>query len=190
MRAPGRSRPAYNGCMQAPASQMQSLPVISLQTGEAVALTESPLIDIGRLEIVAYRCESARNRSHLLLLARDIRQLATDCIIIDNEEELVEPGDIVRLHDLLESNYNPLDKTVVSDTGRKLGHVEDYTINLETSRVQKLHVRPSLFRAWMGSNLIIDRSQILDITPKVITVRDATVKAPALATEPLPETPS
>jgi sporulation protein YlmC with PRC-barrel domain len=169
---------------------MQSLPVISLQTGEAVALTESPIIDIDGLEIMAYRCESTRSRGHVLLLARDIRQLAADCVIIDSDDELVEPEDIVRLQDIIHTSYNPIDKTVVSDTGRKLGHVEDYTINLDTNQVQKLHIRPSLFRAWLGSLLIIDRSQIIDITPKVITVRDSTIKAPVLAPETLPETPS
>jgi sporulation protein YlmC with PRC-barrel domain len=176
--------------MQAFASQMQSLPVISLQTGEAVALTRKPLIDIGTLEIMAYRCEGVHNKQDLLLMARDIRQLAADCVIVDNEEELVAPGDIVRLKTMLKTSYDPLDKSVVSDTGRKLGHVEDYTINLETSRVQKLHVRQSLLRAWLGTTLIIDRSQILDVTPRTITVRDTTLKAPVLAAEPVPETPS
>ncbi len=176
--------------MYAQASQMQSLPVISLQTGEVVALTRSPVIDIATLEVRAYRCEGIRGKQPLILMSRDIRQLATDCLIIDNEEELVEPADIVRLQSLIEANYNPLDKPVISDTGRKLGHVEDYTVNLETNRVQKLHVRQSILRAWLGNSLVIDRSQIIDITPKLITVRDATVKAPLLQTEPIPETPS
>jgi sporulation protein YlmC with PRC-barrel domain len=176
--------------MYALASQMTSLPIISLQTGEAVALTKSPIIDIGSFEIKAYRCEGARQKHDFILMARDVRQLAADCVIIDNEEELVEPGDLVRLSALLKANYSPIDKTVVSDTGRKLGHVEDYTVNLETHRVDKLHVRQSMFRAWLGSNLLIDRSQIIDVTPKVIPVRDATVRASVLATEPVPETPS
>lgn len=176
--------------MQALASQMQSLPVISLQTGEAVALTRSPVIDLATLEIKAYRCEGTRNKEDLVLMSRDIRQTAVDCLIVDSTEELVEPNDIIRLKEMLKANYNPLDKAVVSDTGRKLGHVEDYSINLDTNRVQKLHVRQSLLKAWLGTSLIIDRNQIIDITPKVITVRDATVKAPVMASEPVPETPS
>jgi len=180
----------YNGSMYELASQMESLPVISLQTGEVVGLAREPVFDIADLEIIAYRCESARGKQALILLARDIRQLASDCIIIDSEDELTEPGDLVRLGPQLEAGYSPLGKSVVSDTGRKLGHVEDYSLNLETGRVQKLHVRQSLLRAWLGSSLIIDRTQILDITPRLITVRDATIKAPVLAAEPIPDTPS
>jgi sporulation protein YlmC with PRC-barrel domain len=177
--------------MYGQASQMQSLPVISLQTGEVVAVTRLPVIDIGTLEIQAYRCESVRNKQGLILMARDIRQMAADCLIVDTEEELMEPTDIIRLQAMLQANYNPLDKAVVSDTGRKLGHVEDYSINLETNRIQKLHVRQSILRSWLGnSSLVVDRSQIIDVTPRLITVRDATVQAPVMQPEPVPETPS
>jgi sporulation protein YlmC with PRC-barrel domain len=170
---------------------MQSLPVISLQTGEVVAITRTPVIDIGTLEIQAYRCESIRTKQPLILMSRDIRQLAADCLIVDNEEELMEPTDIVRLQEMLAAGFSPLDKPVVSDTGRKLGHVEDYSINLETNRIQKLNVRQSILRSWLGtSSLVIDRSQIIEVTPRFITVRDSTIKVPIMQTEPVPETPS
>jgi sporulation protein YlmC with PRC-barrel domain len=181
----------YNCCMYGQASQMQSLPVISLQTGEVVAVTRLPVIDISTLDIQAYRCESMRTKQSLILMARDIRQLAADCLIVDTEEELMEPTDIIRLQAMLKADYNPLDKAVVSDTGRKLGHVEDYTINLETNCVQKLQVRQSILRSWLGTtSLVVDRSQIIDVTPKLITVRDATVNAPIMQSEPVPESPS
>jgi sporulation protein YlmC with PRC-barrel domain len=176
--------------MYALASQMDGLPVISLQTGEAVAWTRQPIIDVGTLEIRAFRCETTKSKHLQILMARDIRQLAADCVIVDNEEELTDPDDIVRMKSIISSSYNPIDKQVVSDTGRKLGLVEDFTINLDTNRVQKLHVRQSILRAWMGNSLIIDRTQIIDIAPKHITVRDSTVKANLLQTDVMPETPS
>jgi sporulation protein YlmC with PRC-barrel domain len=176
--------------MYALASQMQSLPIISLQTGEAVAWSRQPLIDIGNLEILAFRCESSRKKHHQILMTRDIRQLAGDCIIIDNEDELADPEDIVRMQAMVSSSYNPIDKLVVSDTGRKLGTVEDFTVNLDTNRIQKLHIRQSLLRSWIGNSLVVDRTQIIDIAPQRITVRDSTVKSPIIQNEAVPETPS
>jgi sporulation protein YlmC with PRC-barrel domain len=173
--------------MYALASKIEGLPVISLQTGEAAAWTKRPVIDMTTLEIVAFLCESPRSKHPLILVSGDIRQFANDCLIIDNEEELTEPKDIIRLSSLVNAEYTPLDKPVISDTGRKLGNVEDYSVNLETSRIQKLFVRQSLLRAWLGSNLTIDRTQIIDITPKRIIVRDATLKAPIMHPEPMPE---
>jgi sporulation protein YlmC with PRC-barrel domain len=169
------------------ASQISTLPIISLQTGEAVAMTRQPILAIATLEIMALRCESAHGKAPLLLMARDIRQFAADCVIVDDEDELADPQDIVRLNAILEASYDPLGKAVVSDAGRKLGSVEDYTFNLETNRVQQLQVRQSLIKAWLGTSLMVDRSQIIDITPRQIMVRDATVKAPVMQSEPIPE---
>jgi sporulation protein YlmC with PRC-barrel domain len=139
---------------------------------------------------MALRCESTRDKAPLLLMSRDIRQFAADCVIIDDEDELTNPEDIVRLKAMLEASYDPLSKSVVSDTGRKLGIVEDYTLNLETNRVQQLQVRQSLLKAWLGTSLMVDRSQIIDIAPRQIIVRDATVKASAMQSEPIPESGS
>jgi len=146
-----------------------------------------PVIDMPTLEIIAFYCETSRQKRQLVLMSRDIRQLASDCIIIDNEEELTDPEDIIRLKDTLETAYNPIDKPVVSENGHRLGSIEDYTVNLETNRLQKLHVRQSILRAWLGSNLVIDRTQIIDVTPHRIVVREPTVKLPALQPEPVPE---
>ena len=169
---------------------MDGLPIISLQTSEAVALARLPVIDIATLEIQAFRAQSTHSKQQLVLMTRDIRQMATDCIIVDSEDELADPADIVRLQKLLHDGYSPLGKTVVSDAGRKLGTVEDYSINLENHHVQKLHVRGGVLRSWLGHSHIIDRNQIIDITPQKITVREATVKAPIMQAEPIPETPS
>jgi uncharacterized protein YrrD len=81
------------------ASKLEHLPVISLQTGEAVAWVRNPVIDMATFEVTALMCEAAGHKHHLVLLPADIRQLAADCIIIDNEDELTEPEEIIRLKD-------------------------------------------------------------------------------------------
>lgn len=177
----------YNRPMYALASKLKSLPIVSLQTGETVGVTKQSLIDPGTLEVVGFLCEDAR-RTQKVLILRDIRQLAIDCAIIDSEDELTDPEDIVRLQPLIKELFTPIGKPVVTDLGRKLGNVEDYTINLETNRIQKLYIRQSILRSLLGSSLIIDRMQIIDVSPKQIVVRDTHIKAPVMAPESAPET--
>jgi len=171
------------------ASSLRTIPVISLQTGTTVAWSKGIILDIASLEIKAFQCVDDETGQAMVLLARDIRQFAADCIIIDSPEELSSPDDIVRLKTMIAHSYDPVDKPVVSDSGRKLGNVEDFSINLETARIQKLYVRQSVIRSWLGSNLIIDRTQIIDISPKQITVRDATVSNALLPSKPIPGNP-
>jgi len=123
-------------------------------------------------------------------MTSDIRQFAPDCIIVDSEDEISDPADLVRLNSIVKSSYDPMHKLVVSDAGRRLGYVEDFTVNLDSHRVQKLHVRQSIFQSWMGAALTIDRTQILDITHKQITVRDSTAKSRILPSDPVPDAPS
>jgi sporulation protein YlmC with PRC-barrel domain len=175
--------------MYARISQLNNLPIISLQTAEAVGFTRSPILEPATLEIVAFNCGALnRSRHPLILMTADIRQLAPDCIVIDTEEELTEPGDVVRLQPLIKKSYSPIGKSVVTDASRRLGSVEDYSINLESNRVQKLFVRQSILQAWIGTNLVIDRTQIMDVTPSQIIVRDTTVKNPLIPADPVPGT--
>lgn len=172
------------------ASALQDLPVISLQTGENIAIAREPVVDPQTLSIMAMVCELTKRGAKKILMMRDARQVAQDCLIVNSEDELTEPEDVVRLQPLLTNRFNPISRGVVTDLGRKLGVIEDYTINLDTMELQKLYIRQSIFRSWLGGSLIIDRSQIVDVTGRQIVVRDTTVVAPILPAEQAPDSPA
>lgn len=178
----------YNEVMYVLAHNLAPLPIISLQTGLSVGSTSGLIIDPGSLEVIAFTCLSAEQRDvDLALMLRDIRELGLDCLIIDSEEELTEINEIVRLKDLWDKRFTLISCKVVSDMGRTIGTVEDYTVNLETNKVQKIYVRQSIFKSLFGSSLIIDRTQILDVTPHHIIVREASLTSRSLSPKPLPE---
>jgi sporulation protein YlmC with PRC-barrel domain len=168
-------------------SNLKGQPIISLQTGQAIAEIYRPIIDVANLEIKAYACAPLGRENARVLLVSDIRQFAADCLIIDDEDQLTEPEDIVRLEEALKHPYSPINKPVFADTGRRVGSVEDYSINLESSRVQQLFVRQPFWHGWLAPNVIIDRTQILDVTPDRITVRDATITDTVLSPDSVPE---
>jgi sporulation protein YlmC with PRC-barrel domain len=169
------------------AHDIQNMPVISLQTGDTVATLQLPVIDMGTLKVAAFRCEALSSGRSMVLLPRDIRQFATDGLLIDNEDELSEPHDLVRLSQLLKQDFNPIGKAVVTDMGRRLGTIENYALDLEHHHIQTIIVKPPMLRSWLGSNLTIDRVQIVDVTPKKVVVRDAVMLMPA---ESLPQSPA
>jgi hypothetical protein len=162
------------------ATQIQHLPIVSLQTGETVAWTRQALLSIARLELMAFYCDVPEQSGPLLLLSSDIRQMASDCFIVDGEESLTDPQDLVRFDALLRESLDPLGAGVVTDTGRKLGSVKDFTFNPETSCLQQLSVKPPFPRSLFEATLLIDRTQIIDITPRRFTIRDTTVKTTPL----------
>jgi uncharacterized protein YrrD len=170
------------------ASRVKKLPIISLQTGQVIAHVIKPVINEATLEVAALTCAVGRfQRDKGVILMRDIRQVARDCIVIDSFEEIEDANEIVRLKDIVERDFEPVGKSVISESSQKLGRVEDYTINLETYMLQKLYVHQSLMKSIMFNNLVIDRTQIIDISPKHFTVRDATERAKILAATPMPQ---
>lgn len=177
----------YYRVMYLLASQLKNLPIMSLQTGQSIAVVDRPIFDAASLEVMALRCTIGRYRRHEgVVLLRDVRQFAADCIIIDSFDEIEDPHEIVRLRAAAEQDFEPIGKTVASESGQHLGKVEDYTINLKTYLLQKLYVHQSLMKSLLFNNLVIDRTQIIDITPKQITVKDAGVKEPMIQAKPLP----
>ncbi len=163
------------------ASHLGNMPVMSMQTGEAIAVLVRPLIDLSSLNVIALRCKGARTPTSSVILLRDVRQFASDCIIVDSFDDIVDAREIVRLRSIISTDFNPVDKPVFTDSSHHLGKVEDYTINLETYDLQKLYIHQSLIKSVIYNNLVIDRSQISNVTSKRIVVRDAVTTTSLLA---------
>jgi sporulation protein YlmC with PRC-barrel domain len=180
---------SYNEAMQVLASNIKNLPVVSLQTGSTIAYAHEPVVDHAKLEVVAIQCTIPHQHQPLALLARDIRQLTAEHLVVDSEDELIDPYEVVRLASLIKAHFRLQEKSVISDLGRRLGRISNYAIDLESNRIQKLYVRPSGMQAWLSSELTIDRMQIIDITPKHIIVRDSAMTAPLLPPEAIPGNP-
>lgn len=158
--------------------QLQDLPIISLQTGQAVSVTKQPIINPDKLEITAFYCTDPhhkRNRAAVLLV-QDIRQTAREGLVIDSLDEIEDPNEIIRLQPILEHRFDLLGISVINESSVRLGKVEEFTVNLNDFQIQKLYLKQSVFKNLLLNNLVIDRSQIIEVTTKQITVRDATVK--------------
>ena len=177
----------YNVFMYILSSNLIELPIISLQSGQLVSKTKGVLIDSSTLTILALICEPNEEFLGPILLIRDIREFAIDCILINSDSNLSEAEDIVRLRPLIEKPFVLMNIRVATEAGRRLGRVEDYTVDTGTFMVQKIYVHPTLLRGILGSSLIIDRSQITDISPKLITVKESTTSLPVSteATRPI-----
>ncbi len=166
--------------------QLQDLPIISLQTGQTVARSGKPIIDPDKLEIQAFYCLSGLVvQSMAVLLVRDIRQLGRDGILIDSLEEIEDATEIVRLADLIRQRFSPIGLPVLNESGIRLGKVEEYTVKLDGYQIQKLYLKQSVLKNLLLNSLVVDRSQIMEVTVKQIVVRDATVKEPLLGPQPV-----
>ena len=164
------------------ASTLKNAPVMGIQSGSEIARTKAAIVDAAKLVVVAYDIESPLiAQSPLLLRTADIRELSDIGIIVDSEEEFIQPEDVVKLNEIYEKNFQLLGIAVLDEKRRKLGKVTDYTLETGGFVIQQLTVRRPLLKSLNDTELLIHRSQIIEINNDAIIVHsEAKVPEPEL----------
>lgn len=159
-------------------SRLTKTPIMSLQTGTQLGVIDQPIINPADLQIIAYRVASSLTKSsETYLRIIDSRELSDIGLIIDSIDDFVVRGDVIKLDELCDLNFK-LDKiSVIDEKRKKLGKVIDYTIDVDDFRVQQLIVRRPLMKSFNDTELVIHRSQIIEITNSAIVVHSE-AKAP------------
>ncbi len=158
--------------------------VLSLRTGTPVAVIEGPVINPNNLKIEGFYCQDSYNKKRLVLLYQDIRDILPDGYVVNDHDVLAEPGELVRLKEILNMKFEVIGKTVVTSDKQKVGKVADYATDTSTMFIQKIYVSQSILKNFTGGSLSIDRSQIQEITPHRIIINELMEKSPAAAAAP------
>ncbi len=147
------------------------MPVMSLQVGGQIARLDKPIINPNNLRIVGFYVNGPLHGGKILL-TEDIRELGDLGAIVDHEDKLVDQEDLVRLHDVLEIDFQLIDKPVITERKKRLGKVSDYIVDDLQFMIQKIHIKQSMLKNWTAEQLVIHRSQIVEITDKKIVIKD------------------
>mgnify|MGYP006202532413 CR=1 FL=1 len=159
-------------------SRLIGAQVMSLQTGSALAQTVEAIIDPAVLAVVAYRLEGAMlERGTYYVRIDDVRELSDIGMIIDSADELVASGDVIKLDDIIELGFKLVGMLVMDETGKKLGKVIDYNLDTTSFKVEQLTVRRPFFSSLKDVELLVHRSQIIEINDRGIVIHSR-AKAP------------
>lgn len=159
-------------------ANLLNLNVLSLRTGGPVALATTAIINPHNLKIVGWWCKLPATTAPQVLLVDDVREINDRTLAINDEEDIISPDDLVRHKDILEINYDLIGKPVKSKHS-KIGKVADFSYN-DGMFVQKLYVEKPMHKVFSTEDtVLIDRTQILEVTDHYILVRDGEIKANA-----------
>lgn len=156
--------------------QLTGTPVMSLQTGTQIALTRDVIIDPANLGIAACYVDGASLESEpTVLFTNDIRESGELGFIVDDSSKLMALDGLVRLQQLIDQKFKLVGMSVVDRRGTKLGKVEDYSFDPDSFMIQQLFVKPSFLQSLTQGSRIVHRSQIIDVTPHLITIGTAEI---------------
>lgn len=146
-------------------------PILSLRAGGEVAQAMEAIINPNNLKIEGFYCQDI-NRRNAVLLYQDIRDIIPQGFIVNDLDVLADPSELVRLKEVMDLHFILLGKQVVTVSKEKLGKVTDFAAETTTMFVQKLYISQSLLKNLTSGNLVIDRTQIVEINDKHIIVQD------------------
>lgn len=153
---------------------------MSLQTGAQIAKTSAFIIDPRQLKVVAFYLSGSRlDVNPAVLNVADIREFGSMGLIVDSADVIMSPDDLVRLKEVLEFNFHLVNKQVITESGSKVGTVVNFALDSTTLFIVKLHVRPGLWQSLSNAELLIDRTQIVQVNDHQVIVKDASEKEDA-----------
>ena len=162
-------------------SKFDRLAIASVQAGHRIASVNEPIVDPHKLHIVAFYVQKTEDtKEQLLLHTEDISEVTSRGLIIDHDEQLMSnDGDLVRLQEIIDLDFRLLNKPVETEGGAKVGSVSRFAIDTHTFMIMQIYVTQPVTLNFGNAEVIIHRSQIINVTEKKIIVKDASVKKTA-----------
>lgn len=152
--------------------QLLGKSVLSLRTGIPVAITTGIVLNPDNFKIEGFYCQDNLEKTELILLYQDIRDVIARGIVINDHDVLVEPHELIRLKKILDIDYQLLGKKVYTTNKKRIGKVTDFATEVETLYIQKLYVSQGMLKGLTNGNLAVDRSQIVEVTDDRIIIND------------------
>lgn len=168
-------------------SRFLNAPVMGLQTGGELARTSREIIDPATLEVVAFELDGPLLSEHpSLLRIVDVREFSDIGIIVDSSEEFVGVDDVLKLKDIYDLRFELIGKHVIDEKKDKLGKVIGYTIDTVGFMVQQLSIKRPLLKSFNDTELLVHRSQIVEVNDNEIIVQSDAATASEPTATPLP----
>lgn len=171
-------------------SKLIGTPVLSVQAGAPIGYIAGAVVDPSGLKVLAFKLNGplVHKSSANLLDVSSIREYSNYGFVIDDIDELISPDDVVRISEVLGLNFDLLTLKVETKKHTKLGKIIDFTLSSDDFIVQQLIVRRPTIKALVDPELIIPRSEIVEVTDYKIVVKDEekTIKEKAATTDFVP----
>lgn len=147
-------------------------PIMSLQTGAPVGMTNGVIINPNNLKIEGFYCQDRFEKQQKILLSQEVRDVLPQGIVVNDHHALTDPDELVRLKNILDLQFELMGKPVYTVSKDKIGKIVDFAADTETLYIQKLYVGRSLLKSLSTGQLSVDRTKIIEITSKKIVIQD------------------
>lgn len=152
-------------------TQLLQTKILSLHSGGPIGTVEAPIVSPESLSIVGFTVKTNLLQGTIFLRAEEIREIGDLGIIIDSIEELTAYGDVPKLDEIYDLNFNPCKMPVTDEKRHRIGVVRGYTLDAFSLAIQQIAVKRPLIHSFKDTELLVHRSQIIEINNTSIVIK-------------------
>lgn len=149
-------------------SRIVGMPVVEEGMMRPITTVKDVVIDPENGKLVAFIVDVSKN---LVVVPFDILSWG-DIIRISDEDAIVPGDDVLRVHAVQKKGIKFFRTNVVTKSGNNLGQVIDFAIDNKTFELRKLYVAKMILAMFRYNSRLIAASEILEILPDKIIVKD------------------
>lgn len=155
-------------------SKLTNVPILSLQAGGPIAFTDRPIIDPDNLQIIAFKTRGplVDRAAENILDMRSVREFSKYGMVVDSIDELVAPDDVIKIKKVIGLHFDLVGLKVETKKGSKLGKVSSFNCTDGDFMVQQIIVQRPILKSFIDPELVIPRSEIIEINDYKVIVKD------------------
>ena len=157
-------------------SSLFGKPVGSLQSGHRIGEISRIIIDPHTFSIHSLGVHSPISNQELILFVEDIASFSSKGVIVQTNDNLMSPDDLVRFQEIDNLRFEVVNKQIIQEDGIKLGRAQKYLLEPKGFSIQKIYVKPKGMKVLKFGNFIVSRSQIVSVNDEEIIVRSSKEK--------------
>ncbi len=154
-------------------TKLLGTPILSLQASGPIGHVVKNIIDPDTLQIVAFEITGPLVSPDANILdVSVIREYSTYGMVIDSNDDLSTPDEIIKVAEIMKLNFNLIGLKVETKKKSKIGKLIDYTVNSDDFKVQQIIVKRPLVKSFADPELTISRQEIVEITDYKVIIKD------------------
>lgn len=139
--------------------------VISVREGDKLGAVRCPVIDGAHQKVIGFVVDDREwFLETKIVLFQSIRGMEDEVITVDDKTAVTPVRDLKKMHPYLEENIQVINMKVISESGKFLGRVEDFSFQVTTGKIESYHVKQS--------PLSLDGRDVLSMGQDMIIVKE------------------
>lgn len=163
--------------------ELKGMTVLALQEGERLGQVRDLILDPIARQVVAVVLDRRVGGEDQIVATANIRNVGPAVITVEDRSSLVSLSRIPRFQELARVGKPIHGKMVISESGERLGKVDDLEVDVQTFRLVSLVLRSVLGR---GQVITTERVRTIGADAVVVSDKEPELAAPVEPPAPLP----